>query len=200
MYTQERDEVIFREPMLEQQDVQAKISFAEPSEWKLKDQVKAIGGDQVKDIYKACKLTVAITDDSVKTEHPDALPKMIVEDQFCVQKYPYVDKKTGKLAWMNRQKLFDLERAFGFDPCFVDRQGNSVEPYISRTGSKLAPKVDGCARVINADFLSNYFHEDMTINPTNWIDKSILVDIGVEKSEQYGDKNIIKRYKKVSTI
>src|SRR3990167_11137464 len=156
MYTQERDEVIFREPMLEQQDVQAKISFAEPSEWKLKDQVKAIGGDQVKDIYKACKLTVAITDDSVKTEHPDALPKMIVEDQFNVQKYPYVDKKTGKLAWLNRQKLFDLEKAFGFDPCFVDADNNQVEPYVTKTGNKVAPKITGVARVLNPDFVSNY--------------------------------------------
>ena len=193
---QERDEIQFREPILAQKDVKAKIAFAEPSEWKPKDAVKEAG--DVEDSYKACKLTVMLTDDSVRTEHSDALPRMNVDDQFNVQKYPYLDKKSGGISWMNRGKLFDLEKAFGFDPCFVDRSGNKVEAFITKTGNKVAPKVDGVARVLNPDFVGAYFHEDMTVNPTNWIDKVILVDVGVESSEQFGDKNVILRYKKAS--
>lgn len=191
----ERDEIQFREPILAQKDVKAKVSFAEPADWNPKDAVKELGS--VADSYKACKLTVVITDDTVRTEHGDALPKLIVEDQFNVVRYPYLDKKTGKLAWLNRGKLFEIERAFGFEPKYVDRAGNSVEAYITRTGNKVAPKVDGVAQVLNVDFLGAYFHPDMTVNPTNWIDKDILVDIGVESSEQFGDKNRIMRYKAV---
>lgn len=194
----ERDEVVFREPISEQKDVKAKISFAEPTEWRPKDAVKALGG--VEDSYKAAKLTVAITDDTVKTEHSDALPRLIIEDQFNVQRYPYLDKKTGKLAWMNRQRLFDLETAFGFDPVFVDRSENVVPPHITRSGAKVAPKVDGVARILNPAFLGAYFHDDMTVNPTNWIDKEILIDVKIESSETFGDKNVITRYKKVATI
>ena len=194
----ERDEVVFREPILEQKNVKAQISFAEPSEWRPKEGVQ--GKDGVKDSYKAAKITVIIKDDSVKTEHPDAQPRLIVEDQFNIQKYPYVDKKSGELKWLNREKLFQLETAFGFEPRFVDKAGNSVEPYVTRTGNKVAPKVEGVARVVNPDFFGAYFHEDGTVNPTNWIDKNILVDVGVESSEQFGDKNTIRRYKPVSDI
>ena len=195
----ERDEVQFREPIVEQKDVKARIDFAEPTEWKPKDAVKALDGD-IAQSYKAAKLTLMIEDDTVKTEHADARPKLIVEDQFNVQKYPYIDKKAGGIKWMNRGKLFDLEHAFGFDPCFVDKDGNAVEPFISRTGSKLAPKIEGVARVLNQDFLGVYFNPDMTVNPTNWIGKKVLIDVGVDNNETYGAKNIVNRYKKVAVI
>jgi len=196
--TQERDEIQFREPILAQKDVKARISFAEPAEWHPKEPVKALG--DVEDSYKAAKLTVVITDDSVRTEHSDALPKMVIEDQFNVQRYPYVDSKKGTLAWLNRGKLFDIERALGFDPVFVDKAGNEVAAFVTRTGNKVAPKVEGVAQVANPAFLSAYFHEDMTINPTNWVDKEILIDVAVEENETFGAKNVIKRYKKVSSI
>ena len=196
---QERDIVQFRETIIEQKDVKARIDFAEPVEWKPKDAVKALDGD-IAQSYKAAKLTLMIEDDTVKTEHADARPKLIVEDQFNVQKYPYIDKKAGGIKWMNRGKLFDLEHAFGFDPCFVDKEGNLVEPFISRTGSKLAPKIEGVARVLNPDFVGAYFHADMTVNPTNWIGKKVLIDVGVEHNETYGSKNIINRYKKIQSI
>jgi hypothetical protein len=200
----ERDEIQFKEPILEQKDVKAQISFAEPTEWRPKAHVRELD-NSLAESYKACKLTITLTDlDSVKTEHADALPKSIIEDQFNVQKYPYMkkDKKTNEvsLAWMNRGKLFDLESAFGFEPCFVDREGNQVEPFVTRTGNKVAPKIDGVARVLNPEFLKAYFHEDMTVNPTNWIGKDILIDVGVEKSDQFGDKNVVTRYKKVSSF
>lgn len=198
--SQERDEVQFKEPILKQKDVKARISFAEPAEWKPKDNVKALDLG-LQDSYKACKLTVIITDDSVKTENPDAIAKSIIEDQFNVQKYPYEDKKTGKLAWLNRGKLFDIEWAFGFDPYFVDKQNQPVEPFVTRTGNKVAPKVDGVARILNPEFVAAYFHSDMTVNPSNWIDKEILIDVDIDNSsEVFGAKNIIKRYKKMATI
>ena len=196
---QERDIVQFRETIIEQKDVKARIDFAEPVEGKPKDAVKALDGD-IAQSYKAAKLTLMIEDDTVKTEHADARPKLIVEDQFNVQKYPYIDKKVGGIKWMNGGKLFDLEHAFGFDPCFVDKEGNLVEPFISRTGSKLAPKIEGVARVLNPDFVGAYFHADMTVNPTNWIGKKVLIDVGVEHNETYGSKNIINRYKKIQSI
>lgn len=197
----ERDPIIFKEPILEQKDVKAKISFAEPAEWKPKDGVRAVdNNEEVKASYKACKLTVVLTDDTVRTEHADAVPKALIEDQFNVERYPYVNKKTGQLAWMNRGKLFNLEEAFGFDPCYVDKDGNEVEAYVTRTGNKTAPKVEGVARVLNPAFVSAYFHPDMTVNPDNWLGKDILIDVGVEKSEQFGDKNTITRYKKVQSF
>lgn len=199
----ERDEVTFREPIIEQKDVLAKIDFAEPAEWKPKEAVKAVAaeaGVTLAESYKVAKLQIIIEDDSVKTEHADARPKLNIDDQFNVQRYPFADKKKGGLGWMNRGKLFDLERAFGFDPVFVDKDGNEVEPYVTRTGNKVAPKMEGVAQVINPDFKAAYFHDDMTVDPTNWIGKKIMIDVGVEKSDQFGDKNVVNRYKKVATI
>lgn len=200
----ERDEVVFKEPIVAQKDVKARIDFAEPTDWKPKEAVRQLG--EVKDAYKAAKLTIIITDDTVRTEHEDAIPKSIIEDQFNVERYPYVqkDKKTknptGELGWMGRQKLFDIESAFGFDPCFVDKDNQPVEPKITRAGNKVAPKIEGVARVLNPAFVASYFHPDMTVNPDNWIGKEILIDVEVEKSEQFGDKNSIARYKKQPSV
>lgn len=201
--SQERDEVLFREPILKQADVKARITFAEPAEWRPKDPVRALA--KVEDAYKVAKLTLTLTDiGSVRTEHLDALPKSIIEDQFNVQRYPYAkkDKTTGEaaLAWMNRGKLFSLEAAFGFEPVFVDRSGKRVDAFITKAGNKVAPKVDGVAQVLNPDFQAAYFHPDMTVNPTNWIDKDILIDVDVEESDQFGAKNIVTRYKKPNVI
>jgi len=197
--TQERDEVIFREPIKKQNDVRVRIEFAEGTEWRPKDAVKEMG--EVADSYKACKLTLAIVDpSSVQCEREDSIPKTIIEESFNVQKYPYVNKKTGTLAWMNRGKLFDLEGAFGFEPCFVGKDGEKLEPVITRTGNKVAPKVEGVARVLNPDFVQNYFHEDMTVNPTNWIGQEILADVNVKTDDQFGDKNVIARYKKPAAL
>lgn len=195
----ERDEVQFREPVLEQKNVKARISFAESTEWRPKEAVRALDST-LQDSYKACKLSVILTDDSLRTEHADALPKLVIDDQFNVVKYPYLNKKTGGVSFLSREKLFALESAFGFDPVFVDADGNEVEPFITRNGNKVAPKLPGVARVLNPSFVSSYFNEDMTVNPTNWIDKVILVDVGVETNEQFGNKNTIQRYKKVESI
>src|SRR3990167_2858719 len=99
----ERDPIVFKEAILEQKDVKARVSFAEPAEWKPKDAVRqAEGGDSLKDRYKAVKISVIMTDDSIRTEHADAVAKVIVDDQFNAERYPYLDKKTEKVAWLNR--------------------------------------------------------------------------------------------------
>lgn len=200
----ERDEVIFREPIKAQKDVKVKILSVENTEWKPKDAVKdaaSVENMVLKDAYKAVKVSVVITDDTVKCENEDAMPRSQIDDQFNIQRYPFVDnKKGGVLGWMNRGKLFQLEAAFGFDPCFQDKDGNAVEPVITRNGNKVAPKIDGVARVLNPSFESAYMNEDGTINPSNWVGKEIRVDVAVEKSEQYGDKNVIKSYKKGDLI
>jgi hypothetical protein len=202
--TQERDEVVFKEPILKQSDVKARITFAEPADWKPKAatvEAAREDGTQIEASYKAAKVTVVLTDiDSVRTENEDAIPKSIIETQLNVVRYPHVNKKEGGIAWMGRQMLFDIETAFGFEPVFVDAEGNEVEPHITKSGNKVAPKIKGVARVMNPEFKRAYFHEDMTVNPTNWIDKDVLIDVDVEKSEQFGNKNVIKRFKKLSAV
>lgn len=200
----ERDVVVFREPIKAQKDVKVKITNVENSTWKPKPQVVGVATDEgvtLKDSYNACKVSVMIADDSVSCENADAIPKSQIDDQFNIQQYPFVDnKKGGKLGWMPRSKLFQLEKAFGFEPCFEDANGNKLEPFITRNGNKVAPKVDGVGQVLNPDFVGAYMNEDGTINPTNWVGKEIRVDVGMESSEQYGDKNVIKNYKKAELI
>jgi len=200
----ERDEVIFREPIKAQKDVKVKIQSVENTEWKPKQAVMDVAnaeGKTLNESYKAVKLSVTITDDTVQCENPDATPRSQIDDQFNIQRYPFVDnKKGGVLGWMNRGKLFQLETAFGFDPCFEDKDGQPIEAAITRNGNKVAPKVDGVARVLNPSFVGAYMNEDGTINPSNWVGKEIRIDAGIEKSEQYGDKNVIKAYKKGDLI
>lgn len=187
----EQDDVQFSEPILAKKDCQLRIDFAEPSEWKVKDHVVGHEGE----VYKAAKLTLTITDQNVQTEHADAKPRLTIEHQFNVQRYPYLDKKTGQVKWLGRANLYELEEALGFEPVFVGADGEQVEPFISKTGRKLAPKIEGVKRQINPQFAASYFHEDGTINPDNWVDKVVYADVDVERSEKFGDKNVVKRFK-----
>ena len=63
-----------------------------------------------------------------------------------------------------------------------------------------APKIDGVKRKINPAFFNAYFASDGTPNMSNWDKKVIFADVDVEKSEQFGDKNTIYRYKKAPVI
>lgn len=202
-YLTETDDVQFSEPILAQKAVRCGISFVEKVEWEVKEKkdwtpeqlstMAALIGKK----FDACKLTVSISDDSIRTEHEGAKPKLTIEDQFNIEQYPFPDKKTGDLRKMGKQKLYELEQAFGFDPIFqVD--GQKVEPHITKTGNKVAPKLDGktVQRVINPDFFQAYFDENGEPIKDNWIGKTIYCDIAVEKSEKYGDKNVIARYTK----
>lgn len=193
-FQDERDEVPYYEPILAKKKAKVKIQFAEPATWTVKDKVIGYAGQE----KKACKLNVLIIDQDVRCEHADAKPRRQFDDQFNVEKYPYMDK-TGEVKFMNRGKLFDFETAFGFEACFVDKNGAKVEAHVTKSGNKVAPKGEGIARVLNPDFVAAYLHADGTVNPTNWIDKELLADIDVEESEQYGNKNIATRYYKLDS-
>jgi hypothetical protein len=191
-YTEEADDVQFSEPILAQKGVRCGVSFAEKTEWE--EKTKGVKNGIKKD---ACKLTLQISDDSVRTEHADAKPKLTVEDAFNIQTFIYEDKKTGEPKKLGRQKLFQLESCMGFDPCFqVD--GKAVEPFVTKAGNKVAPKIQGkeVKRVVNPDFFNAYFDENGNPKTDNWIGKTIYADIEVEESVQYGNKNVIARYVK----
>lgn len=186
----ETDDVQFSEPIKAQKNVRCGITFAEKVTWKNK-----VDGQE----YDALKLTLQISDDSVTTEHDDAKPKLTIEDQFNLVQYPYTDKKTGQVKKLGRQKLFQLEKAFGFDPIF-QVEGQPVEPFVTRNGNKVAPKIAGVGQILNPDFASAYFSESRTPDLNNWVGKTLYANIGVETSEQYGSKNIVEAYVKAPQI
>lgn len=189
-YTEEQDDVQFSEPILAQKGVRIGVQFAEKTQWENK-----IDGKK----YDACKLTHQISDDSVKTEHSDAKPKLTIEDQFNIEQYPYRDKKSGEIKKLGKTKLYQLEQAFGFDPCF-QVNGQPVEAHVTKNGNKVAPKIEGVKRVINPAFFDAYFTADGDPVIDNWIGKTVYADIEVETSEQYGSKNVIARYVKAPAI
>lgn len=195
-WNDEGDAVQFSEPIQPKKDCRLEVSFAEPASWKVKEHVPGYAGQE----FKAAKLTLRITDEQIETEHAGGKPKLTIEHQFNVDRYPYLNKKTGEVGWMGRQALFELEEAFGFDPVFTDAGGVKVEPFISKTGRKMAPKGNGIQRVFNPEFASAYFHPNGTINPDNWVGKTVYADVEVEKSDQYGDKNVIKRFKRAPAL
>lgn len=188
---EERDDVQFVEPVVPQKDVKMKVGFAEAAKWKSK-----VDGAE----YEAIKLTLSIDDASVRTQHADAKPRRTIEDQFNLVRYPYADKNTGETKWMNRNKLFEIETAFGFEPSFVDGSGNQIEAYVTKNGNKVAPKVEGVKRILNQDFFDAYFTEDGTPKMENWAEKVVYADIDLQTSEKFGDKNVISRYKKAPLV
>lgn len=196
-WSDEGDEVQVFEPIMVQKAVKCRINFIEGVIWTVKDHVTGHAGHQ----KAAAKINISIIDDSVRTEHEEAKFKTDIDYQFNLDRYPYISKKTGEVAWMGRSAVFQLEEAFGFEPVFVNAIGDTLEPYITRNGKKVAPKVEGAKRIFNKAFFGAYFNTDDTINPDNWIDKEVYADIGIERSEQYGDRNVIQRFvKKPETI
>ena len=77
---------------------------------------------------------------------------------------------------------------------FTNGDGQPVEPYITRTGRKVAPKGEGIKRSLNPAFIQAYFTADGHPN-LEWAGKVVYADIGVEESEQFGDRNRIQRFK-----
>src|SRR3990167_3185043 len=143
LWTDDADEVVVREPILEKKDCQVRIDFVEPTIWTVKEEKTPGHGGEA---YKAMKMTLTITDPNVQTEHEGARPRLVFEHQMNLDKYPYLSKKTGDIAWLGRGQLHDLEEAFGFDPVFVDTTGQPVDAYLTRTGHKVAPKGEGIKR------------------------------------------------------
>lgn len=184
------DDIQVIEPIIAQKNVSIEILSAEKTTWNNK-----VDGNP----YDALKLSIKIVDSSVKTEHENAKPKLVFDNQFNVTSYPYIDKKTGETKKLGRENLYQLESAFGFDPVFVVN-GSRVEPYITKNGNKVAPKIEGVKRSINPDFFDAYFNADNSPKIENWIGKKLCADIGVENNEQFGAKNVIKRYLKPQAI
>lgn len=141
-YTEQEEEVKFSEPILAQKGVRMGIQFVEKDTWEVKEKEKWIEDGRLAmeeflgKRYDACKITLQISDDSVRTEHEDTIPKMVIEDKFNIEAYPYPDKKTGKVTWLGRQALYQLEEVFGFEPVFV-ANGNQVDPFVPPPHSKL---------------------------------------------------------------
>lgn len=185
-----RDKVEFKEVILDQKKVACEIVDAIPMDWTAKEGTGEFAGKK----YRAMKLQINITDPSIQTENSDARPKTLIDDVMNLERFPYVSKEDGSVQWLRTGKLYQLEKAFGFDPCFEDADGNDLEPYVTRTGNKVAPKVDGVRQKLNPDFVQAYFNEDDSPKTLEWAGKKIRVDIGTRKSEQFGDKNTAKNY------
>ena len=194
-WQEEQDEVIVIEPILPKKDCRVEIGAAETAEWTVNATSDGGAPGYEGQTFPAMKLTVTITDESIQTEHENARPRLTIEHQLNLARYPYLDKKSGTVRFLGRQHLFDLEEALGFDPVFTNGEGQSVEPYITRTGRKVAPKGEGIKRQPNPAFLSAYFHPDGS--PTlEWNGKTVYTDIEIEANERYGDRNRIVRFKR----
>ena len=193
-YTDEQEDVQFSEPILAQKGVRCGTSFVERTEWEAKTNGLKNGQK-----FDACKVTLTISDDSVKTEHSDAKPRLTIEDQFNIVQFPYEDKKTGAVKMLGRTKLYQLESVFGFDPVFKVN-GQVVEPFITRNGNKVAPKVEGVKRTVNPDFFNAYFTTDGNPIVDNWIGKVVYCDIELQQSEQFGSKNTVGKYVKAPAV
>ena len=183
---------VFSEPIQAKKDVSIEVTAAVSGAWTVKDIVPGYAGKTTKTV----KVTIQITDPDVKTEHEDAKPKLVFEQAFNIEPHYYLDAKSGTVKAMRPGLLFTLEDALGFDPVFVDGQGNVVEPFVTRNGNKIAPKgVEGVSRKLNADFANAYFNDDGTPN-LNWSGIKVYADIELQSDEKYGDKNQITRFKK----
>ena len=194
-WQQEQDDVVVTEPILAKQDCQLEIVSAESAEWTVKASIDGGAPGYEGQTFKAMKLTLSITDPNVQTEHEGARPRLTIEHQMNLDRYPYLDKKSGRVKWLGRANLYELEEAFGFDPIFTNGEGQPVEPYLTRTGRKVAPKGEGIKRSLNPAFTQAYFTPEGNPN-LGWAGKQVYADIGVEKDERYGDKNRVQRFKR----
>ena len=195
-WQEEQDDVILTEAVLPQKDVQLRIDVAEPTTWTIKSVANGGAPGHEGEPYPAMKLTLAIADpSSVKTAHENARPRLTIEHQMNLARYPYTDKKTGEVKWLGRQSLYDLEEAFGFDPVFTNGEGKAVEPFITRTGRKVAHKGEGIKRSLNPAFTQAYFTTDGNPN-LEWGGKIVYADLDIEESVQFGDRNRITRFKR----
>lgn len=192
VWQEEQDEVISFGPIVAQKDVRLEIAVAEQAQWTVKDSVPGHEGE----VYPAMKLTLTIADPStVRTEQENVRPRLTLEHQMNLARYPYVDKKSGEVKWLGRQGLYDLEEAFGFDPVFTNGSGQTVDAFVTRMGRKVAPKGEGIKRSLNPAFTQAYFTADGSPN-LEWSGKTVYADIDVEKSDQFGDRNRIVRFKR----
>ena len=193
----EQDTVEVFEPIVAKQDCKLEIVSAESAEWTVKAAADGGAPGYEGQPFKAMKLTLNITDPNVQTEHEGARPRLTLEHQMNLDRYPILDKKTGGMRWMGRANLYELEEAFGFDPVFTNGEGQAVEPFITQTGRKVAPRGEGIKRSLNPAFTAAYFTPDGSPN-LEFAGKTVYADIVVERDDtgRYGDKNRVQRFKR----
>lgn len=132
-------------------------------------------------------VTLNVTDPSARCENSDAKPGQIKE-YINLEVHP--SQAEGKKATYI-SKAMSLMEALGFEPQFLDAEGNVSEGVVTRTGRKVAPK--GGHTRYNPDFIEAFFQkaEDGQEEPKFgvWSGLKVYAKLGIEKSEQYGDKN-----------
>jgi len=185
----EADDIQFSGPIKPKKGCKVRIDNVASSVWTVKEGVEGHEGDTTPAIKVMCTII-----DDVEVEQEGTKPKMNVDFITNLARHPYLSKKTGEVEFMGRAGLYGIEEAFGFDPVFKNALGEVVEPFISsRTGRKSAPKgVEGVKRVLNPDFHAAYFNGDEP--SAEWTGKEVYANIDIERSEQYGDKNVIRRF------
>lgn len=146
---------------------------------------------------RVMKLTINITDTAVETENSDAKPRRKIEDMVILEPHPYADKNDGSTKFMKLEKLFQLQQFLGFEPKFVDKDGNEVEPHITKTGRKACPK--GASIALRPEFIDAYFDANEEPRFDAWMNLVGTASIGYKKQSeeetlQYGAKNEVKGY------
>lgn len=174
---------VAREPIVEPlEDCDLAIRNAERHDWKTTTGPKTL----------AMKVTLDVVDPRAKCANADAKPKQIV-DYINLEVHP--SQAEGKRATYI-SKAIGLMRALGFEPTYVDEQGNEVEPKITRTGNKVAP--DGASIRFNKAFIDAYFtkDEDGQESPKAgvWADLKVRANLKLEANEEFGDKNAVAKY------
>lgn len=173
------------EPVMEKKDCKMKVLGAEKHNWKPKE------GTGVTEETPAMKLQLQIDDEGAVCENSDAMPSLNINDFINLAPHPYVSK-SGEVAKLRTGKLFQLQRALGFEPLYIGEGGEPVEPKVSKTGKKYCPA--GASEKLNPDFIEAYFDEQDEPRFDAWIGRDIVAHVVVRKSEEYGNSNEVKSY------
>ena len=189
----EQDDVVAYGPVLPKKGVKLEVAAAVGATWTVKAEGEGGAPGHEGEAYPAMKLTLTLKDDSVQTEGEHIRPRTTIEHQLNLGRYPYLSKKDGSVQWMGRSGLYGLEESLGFEPIFVDAAGAVVPPHITKAGRKVAPKGENIKRQVNPDFMKTYFHADGTPN-LEWAGKTVHADLEIERSEKFGDRNVVSRF------
>lgn len=192
-WQQEQDEVINYGPILPKKGVKLEIGAAISATWKVKEEADGGAPGHAGEEYPAMKLTLEIKDEQVQTEGEHIRPRLTIEHQLNLARYPFLSKKDGSAQWMGRTGLYGLEESLGFEPVFVNGGGQRVDPFITKAGRKVAPKGDNIKRQLNPDFTQAFFNADGSPN-LEWAGKTVYGDVEVERSEKFGDRNVVTRF------
>ena len=164
-------------------------------DWKRKDASGNVDESLGKTL--AMKLELQIDDPDIELSEPDTIPGRITDYLISLEKHP--GYKNGEPSMSAPNKAFQLEGMLGFEPFYVDDSDTPVPAETTRTGKPKAPK--GSHRKFNPSFIEAYFTkgEDGNEEPKFgvWESAEFYAEIEIEEgSEEYGNKNSIKKYLK----